>query len=221
MLGSANLSPLAGIHTLGTIKEELTMRRRTFDALVSAAGLLLAAVLVVAGVLLTWGHSYANNQVTSQLSAQKIVFPTTSSPEFKILPAANRAQMATYAGQAMTNGAQAEVYANYFIGRHLFLIGGGKTYSQLATQSLAQPKNTALANQVQTVFRGTTLRSMLLEAYGFWQFGQIALIAAIAAYIAAGLMLVLSVLGFVHLRRTAPEAEILPKLATRVQTNAS
>jgi len=197
------------------------MRRRTFDALVSAAGLLLAAVLVVAGVLLTWGHSYANNQVTSQLSAQKIVFPTTSSPEFKILPAANRAQMATYAGQPMTTGAQAETYANYFIGRHLFLIGGGKTYSQLATQSLAQPKNTALANQVQTVFRGTTLRSMLLEAYGFWQFGQIALIAAIASYIAAGLMLVLSILGFVHLRRTAPEAEILPKLATRVQTNAS
>jgi len=197
------------------------MRRRTFDALAAAAGLLLAAVFVVAGVLLTWGHSYASNQVTSQLSAQKIVFPTTSSPEFKILPAANRAQMAKYAGQTMTSGAQAEVYANYFIARHLFLIGGGKTYSQLSAQSLAQPKNLALANQVQTVFRGTTLRSMLLEAYGFWQFGQIALIAAIASYIAAGLMLILSILGFVHLRRAAPEAEVLPRLATRVQPNAT
>ncbi len=197
------------------------MRRRTFDALVSAAGLLLAAILVVAAVLLTWGHSYANNQVTSQLSAQKIVFPTTKSPEFKILPAANRAQMAKYAGQAMTNGAQAEVYADYFIARHLFLIGGGKTYSQLSAASLAKPTDVALANQVQTVFRGTTLRSMLLEAYGFWQFGQIALIAAIASYIAAGLMLVLSIFGFVHLRRTAPEAEILPKLATRVQANVT
>src|SRR5271165_3752617 len=124
------------------------MRRRTFDALATAAGLLLVAVLVVAGVLLTWGHSYAKNQVTSQLSAQKIVFPTTNSPEFKILPAANRAQMAKYAGQAMTNGAQAETYANYFIGRHLFLIGGGKTYSQLSAEALAQPKNTALAAQV-------------------------------------------------------------------------
>jgi hypothetical protein len=197
------------------------MRRRTFDALVSGAGLLLVAVLVVAAVLLTWGHSYANNQVTSQLSAQKIVFPTTSNPEFKILPAANRAQMAKYAGQPMTNGAQAETYANYFIARHLFLIGGGKTYSQLSAESIAKPTDVALANQVQTVFRGTTLRSMLLEAYGFWQFGQIALIAAIASYIAAGLMLVLSIFGFVHLRRTAPEAEILPKLATRVQVNAS
>jgi hypothetical protein len=95
------------------------MRRRTFDALASAAGLLLVVVLVVAGVLLTWGHSYANNQVTSQLSAQKIVFPTTSNPDFKILPAANRAEMGKYAGQPMTNGAQAETYANYFIARHL------------------------------------------------------------------------------------------------------
>jgi len=71
------------------------------------------------------------------------------------------------------------------------------------------------------VFKGTTLRSMLLEAYGFWQLGQIALIAAIASYIAAGLMLMLSILGFAHLRRTAPEAEILPAIATRVQVSAS
>ena len=84
----------------------------------------------------------------------------------------------------MTTGAQAEIYANYFIGRHLFLIGGGKTYSQLSAEALAQPKNTALAGQVETVFKGTTLRSMLLEAYGFWQLGQIALIAAIASFIA-------------------------------------
>src|SRR5258708_4402861 len=197
------------------------MRRRTFDALATAAGMLLAAILVVAGVLLTWGHSYANNQVASQLSAQKIVFPTTSSPEFKILPAANRAQMAKYAGQDMTSGAQAETYANYFIGRHLFLIGGGKSYAQLSAEALAQPKNAALAAQVETVFKGTTLRSMLLEAYGFWQLGQIALIAAIASFIGAGLMLILSIFGFVHLRRTAPEAEILPRVATRVQVSAT
>jgi hypothetical protein len=191
------------------------MRRRTFDALVSTAGLLLVAVLIVAGVLLTWGHSYASNQVTSQLSAQKIVFPTTTSPEFTILPAANRAQMAPYAGQTMTTGAQAQVYANYYIARHLYLIGGGKTYSQLSALSRAHPANTALAGQVQTVFQGTTLRSMLLEAYGFWTFAQIALIAAIAAYTAAGLLLILSVFGFVHLRRTTPDTEVLRNIARR------
>ena len=197
------------------------MRRRTFDALVSAAGLLLVVVLVVAGVLLTWGHAYANNQVTSQLSAQKIVFPTKSNAEFRALPKADQAVMGQYAGQLMTNGAQAKAYADHFIAVHLREIGGGKTYSQLSEEALAQPKNAALQGEVQTIFRGTTLRSMLLEAYGFWTFGQIALIAAIASYIAAGLMLMLSIFGFVHLRRTAPEAEILPKVATRVATNAT
>ncbi len=194
------------------------MRRRTFDALATAAGLFLVVVLVVAGVLLLWGHSYANNQVTSQLSAQKIVFPTTSNAEFKALPKADQAVMAPYAGQLMTTGAQAQAYADHFIAYHLTLIGGGKTYSQLSTLSRAQPKNTALAGEVQTVFQGTTLRSMLLEAYGFWQFGQIALISAICAFIAAAVMLILSVFGFVHLARTAPDKEVLPKIATHAHT---
>jgi hypothetical protein len=199
----------------------MQMRRRTFDALAAAGGLILTAVLIVAGVLLVWGNSYANNQVTSQLSAQKIVFPTTTSSEFKILPAANRAAMAPYAGQLMTSGAQAQVYANDFIGRHLFLIGGGKTYSQLSGAALANPNNKALAGQVEAIFKGTTLRSMLLEAYGFWQIAQIALVAAWASFAGAALMLILSLLGLFHLRRTAPEAEILPQLATPVHVNAS
>jgi hypothetical protein len=196
------------------------MRRRTFDALVSWAGLLLVAVLVVAGALLTWGHSFANGQVHDQLAAQKIVFPTTSNAEFKALPKADQAAMAPYAGQLMTTGAQAATYANHFIAVHLREIGGGKTYSQLSAESMAQPANAALAGQVATIFKGTTLRSMLLEAYGFGTFALIAGIAAIAAYIAAGLMLVLSILGFVHLRRTAPDTEILPKVAAKIHVTA-
>jgi hypothetical protein len=197
------------------------VRRRTFDVLVSGAGLLLAAVLLAAGILLGWGHSFASNQVSTQLSAQKITFPATSNPEFKILPKANQVQMAKYAGQQMTNGAQAETYANYFIARHLYLIGGGKTYSQLSELSIAQPKNAALAAQVQTIFRGDTLRSMLLNAYAFWQMGQIALVASIVSYIGAVLLLIFSVFGFVHVRRAAPAAEIFPKVATRVEVDAT
>jgi len=187
------------------------MRRKTFDALVSVGGLVLAAVLLVAGVLLLWGHSYANNQVATQLSAQKIVFPTTSNAEFKILPAADRAAMGAYAGQSMTTGAQAKTYADHFIAVHLNIMGKGQTYSQLSGESLAQPKNVALAGLVQTVFRGTTLRSMLLEAYGFWQIGQIALFGAIASFIGAGLLLILSAIGLVHERRVPAEAEMLAK----------
>jgi hypothetical protein len=193
------------------------MRRRTFDAVATIAGLALAVVLAAGGGLLLWGHSVVNTDVHNQLAAQKIVFPAANSPEIK---APEFAAMHQYAGQMMTNGAQAEVYADHFIANHLKEIGGGKTYAQLSAESLAQPKNTALAQQVQAMFRGETLRGLLLNAYGWWQVGQIMLISAIVAFCAAGLFLVLSGLGFWHLRRAAPEAEVLPKLATRVHTNA-
>ncbi|MGH3121908.1 MAG: hypothetical protein ACRDND_12910 [Streptosporangiaceae bacterium] len=189
------------------------MRRKTFDALVSAGGLVLAAVLLVAGGLLMWGYSFANGQVRDQLVAQKIVFPAKSNPEFKALPASDQAAMGGYAGQTLTSGAQAKTYADHFIAVHLAEMGQGKTYSQLSAESLAQPKNAALAGLVATVFRGTTLRSMLLEAYGFWEFGQIALFGAIASFTGAGLLLILSALGLAHERRVPAGAQVLAKTA--------
>jgi len=184
------------------------MRRRTFDALASAVGLVIAAVLLAAGGLLLWGHSFVDNQVSTQLSAQKIVFPTKTNAEFKALPAADAAAMGQYAGQMMTTGAQAKVYADNFIAFHLSKMGG--TYSQLSAQSIAQPNNTKLAALVNTVFKGTTLRGMLLNAYAFWQIGVIALWGAIVSFTGAGLLLILSIAGFLHARWTSATAEILP-----------
>jgi hypothetical protein len=184
------------------------MRRRTFDVLASAAGLLIAAVLIVAGALMTWGYTFVNGQVSSQLTAQKIVFPAPGSPALTALPAADKAAMTADAGQLMTSGGQAQTYADHFIAVHLREIGGGKTYSQLSAASLADPKNTALAGQVQTLFRGEALRGLLLNAYAFWKIGQILLIAAICAFTAGALMLILAVLGFAHWRRARPDAEL-------------
>lgn len=175
------------------------MRRRTFDALLTTSGLLVAAVLLVAGGLLTWAHSFVNNQVTNQLTSQQIFFPTKGSPALasdQIKP-----YLEKYAGQQLTTGAQAEAYADHFIAVHVAEMGGGKTYAQLSAESLANPADTKLAGLVATVFRGETLRGLLLNAYAFWKMGQIALYAAIAAYIGAGLMLVLCLLGYAHLRR--------------------
>jgi hypothetical protein len=197
------------------------MRRRTFDALAVIGGLILAVVLLVAGGLLLWGHNFVTDQVHTQLAAQKIVFPPASSEAIKALPAADAQAMTAYAGQQMTTGAQAQTYADHFIAVHLREIGGGKTYSQLSAASLAQPKNTALAAQVQTMFRGETLRGLLLNAYAFWEMGQIMFIGAIVAFAAAAVMLIMSVFGIAHLRRAAPEAEVFPKLATQVEVNAA
>jgi uncharacterized SAM-binding protein YcdF (DUF218 family) len=184
------------------------MRRRTFDLLASGGGLLIAIVLIVAAVLMTWAYTFVNNQVTTQLSEQKIFFPAAGSPALKALPPADQAAMNQYAGQQLTNGAQAQTYANNFIAVHLNEIGGGKTYSQLSAESLANPGNAALKAQVDTLFQGTTLRGLLLNAYAFWQIGQILLIAFIIAYIAGAIMLVLSLFGLWHSRRAAPQEEL-------------
>jgi hypothetical protein len=162
-----------------------------------------------------------SDQVHTQLAAQKIYFPPAGSAPIKALPSTDAKAMTAYAGQLMTTGAQAQTYADHFIAVHLREIGGGKTYAQLATASLAQPKNAALAAQVQTVFRGETLRGLLLNAYGFWQMGQIMLIGAIVSFVGAALLLILVGLGFAHLRRAAPESEVFPKLATRVEVNTA
>ena len=193
------------------------MRRRTFDAIVTAAGLAITAVLLIAGGLLAWGHSFVTHEVHTQLAAQKIYFPAKNSPEITALPKADAAAMTKYAGQQLTTGAQAETWADHFIAVHLTKIGGGQTYSQLSGKALADPKNTALAGEVQTVFRGETLRGLLLNAYGYWEIGQIMLWSALIAFAAGALMILFSVFGFVHLRGTAPGAEVMPRLATRVE----
>jgi hypothetical protein len=182
------------------------MKRRTFDILMAAGGLFLAVTLIFAGVMLTWAHTFIGNEVHTQLAAQQIYFPPANS---KAVAAPEFAAMRQYGGQQLTTGAQAEVYADHFIANHLKEIGGGKTYAQLSTEAQLQPKNTVLAGEVATVFKGETLRGLLLNAYAFGTMGTIAGIAAIAAFIAGAVMLVLSGLGLVHARRVAPEAEIL------------
>jgi hypothetical protein len=189
----------------------IDMRRRTFDTLAVIGGFVLAIVLAAGGGLLLWGHNVVTDQVHTQLAAQKIVFPAAGSPEIKALPATDATAMKVYAGQLMTSGAQAKTYANNFIAVHLAKIGGGKTYSQLSGLSLTHPTNAALAAQVQTVFRGETLRGLLLNAYGWWQMGQIMLIGSIVAFAAAAVLLILAGPGIAHRRRAAAEAEIFSR----------
>ena len=177
------------------------MNRRTLDKIVSWVGLSLAALLIVAGSLLTWAHNFVADEVHNQLAAQKIYFPPAGSPA---ISAPEYAAMRQYAGQQLTTGAQAEVYADHFIANHLKEIGGGQTYAQLSSQALANPSDTKLAATVNTMFKGETLRGLLLNAYAFGTMGTIAGIAAIVAFAGAGVMTVLGALGLWHSRRIPP-----------------
>jgi hypothetical protein len=189
------------------------MRRRTFDALLTDGGLNVATDLVAAGGLLMWANNFVDDQVTTQLSAQKIYFPEAGT-EGANDPAVKE-YIAPYLGQQVTNGEQAQVFADHYIGAHLQAMAGGKTYSELSAISRANPDDAEAAAAVQTAFRGETLRGLLLNAYAFWKMGQIALYGAIAAFAGAALMLVLSILGIAHLRRVPVEQEV--RLGTGVK----
>ena len=168
------------------------MRRTTFDKLLGWIGSLLGIGLLAVGGLLLWGSAYIHNTVQGQLAAQQITFPAAAAfahPQAggEITPSMIPS-VSQYAGQKLLTGQQAEAYADHFIAQHITDMSGGKTYSQLSAASMAQPNNTQLAGLVNTVFKGETLRSMLLNAYGWWKVSQITFIGSLIAFGLAGLV---------------------------------
>ncbi|HEY6784461.1 MAG TPA: hypothetical protein VI159_05885 [Gemmatimonadales bacterium] len=197
------------------------MSRRKFDLVLSLIGAVLTVALVVGGSLAFWGYSFANKKVHTELTAQQIFFPPAGNEAITSLPATDQPAIAKYAGQQLVDGQQAQAYADHFIAVHLKGVADGKTYAEVSTLSRANPDDQTLAGQVQTLFRGETLRGLLLNAYGYWKFGQLALIGAIVLWVLGAAMLILTILGFWHLTRAAPEATVLAPAVERVPVGAS
>ena len=189
------------------------MRRKVFDILASSVGVVVVVVLLVAGGLLTWGASYTKSNVHSQLAQQEIFFPPKAAFEHPAagteITAAMIPSVSKYAGQQLLTGPQAEAYADHFIAIHLSEMPYGGIYSKISTAARAEPKNTSLATLETTSFQGTTLRGLLLEAYGFSKIGTIMLIGSIVSFILALVMLGFVALGFRHARRVPAEEELL------------
>jgi hypothetical protein len=197
----------------------IPLGRRTIDALAVAVGAVLTVALVVAGSLLLWGSRFAANYVDDELSSQNIVFPPAEALEED-----GRADLAGYGGERVNTGGEAEAYAS-FIDGHLQDVADGATYADLGTperearaavtaaresgaseDEIAALDETAtgITRQRDTLFRGETLRGLLLSAYAWATVGQIAGYAAIGAFVAAVVLFVLVMLGVRHLRRLSP-----------------
>lgn len=177
------------------------MKRSLIDKVVSSIGILLAVVFLAASVVLYFTYSFIHGEVSAQLSSQKIMFPEENSAAFEALPPADQDAIKPFVGQQLTTGAQAKAFADHYIAVHLDKIGNGLTYSELSAQSMADPTNTALAGKVNTVFKGETLRGVLLNAYAFDTMAVVAGFVAVGA-LAAGIILIpLSLLGFRHAKK--------------------
>ena len=211
------------------------MKRRTLDLLFSIGGIGLAGLLLVIGVVMTSNADFSNRYVTDQLAQQKITFKAADA-----LTEEERksACLVEFAGQELRTGKQAECYANEFIGLHVKNSGGGKTYAeigdaqtalraQIATAQRNGDANVAdlqkqlsdLTAQRETVFKGETLRGILLTSYGFSELGNKADQAANVIYLGVVLLTLLSIAGFVHALVTprnkafaAPEVPAAPEV---------
>ena len=194
------------------------MRRNSHFAL-TIAGFATAVLLAVAGGLLLWGSAYVHNTVHNQLAAQQIYFPPQAAfahPKAGTEITPNMIpSVSQYAGQQLVTGQQAEAYADHFIAQHITDMAGGKTYAQLSALSIAQPDNAKLAGQVATVFKGETLRSMLLNAFGWWKVSQITYIAALISFGLAGLAFLGSLAGLTPGQRPEITHEVITGPAAR------
>ena len=185
--------------------------RHFIDLLISWAGLVVAVVLIGASVAAIYGGNFALDNVKDRLAPQNIVFSEDMSPEEKAI-------VGEFAGQKVDTGTEAEAYSRY-IGLHLTEIGGGKTYAELGgplfaleaqiEEATAAGQNTTameeelagLRAQRDTVFKGETLRAILLNAYGWWTVGQITLYVGYGLLVAGLFLAVLVGLGFFHARK--------------------
>jgi len=192
------------------------VKRKTLDLIFSVGGAALAVLLLVLGLVLQNQANFADDYVHDQLSQQKITF----TPEAGLSDDEKEADcLVANAGKALTSGKQAECYANEYIARHLAEVNDGKTYSESSGESraLAEQAATAMeedpespdaqaldaqakeaAGKVDTLFRGESLRGLLLTSYGFSVFGERAGQAALVAFLAAAVLALASIAGFAH-----------------------
>ena len=198
--------------------------RSAFDKLISWTGLALAAVLLVAGGLLTWANTFINDQVVDQLTMQDITMPEGEA--LASLPDEDREALEEFAGSPMDTGPEAKAYADHYILAHMNAQGAALNNGDPVTYEEASGKGRELsaaiaenpdATQAQkdeaqawmdlreSLFMGNTLRGLLLYGYAFATIGTIAGIAAIAAFAGAAVLLVLFGLGLWHARQARRE----------------
>jgi hypothetical protein len=177
------------------------MERSSWDRIVSGAGTVVAVVLIVLGAAAIYGGWFGRDNVRDRLEPQNITFPPAQA-----MTAEERAEVGEYVGQKVDTGVEAEAFSRY-IGGHLESINEGKTYSETSAAAREEGLDPDVAAELQgkadALFKGETLRSILLNAYGWWTVATITLWAGVAAVIGGVVLGILSILGFRHAKKAA------------------
>jgi hypothetical protein len=195
------------------------MDRSSWDRIVSAAGAVVAAVLIVLGTMAIYGGDFGRDNVRDRLVPQHISFP----PADAMTPE-ERAAVGEFAGQKVDTGVEAEAFARYIAG-HLEGVNGGATYSETSAAAREEGLDPNVAADLQakadTLFKGESLRAMLLNAYGWWTLATIAMWAGFAMVIAGLILAIFSILGFWHAGKAAKATSVEHRVGTPEYAGAS
>lgn len=187
------------------------MDRKGWDQLISTAGILIAVVLVVVGGLVIFGGNFARDSVGERLEPQMIFFPPVEA-----MSPAEQETLGEFAEMQVTDGTTAEAYSDY-IGGHLAEVNEGQTYSQTSAaareEGLPEDEAAELQGKADTLFKGETLRSILLNAYGWWTAGTIAMYAGFVMVVAGIIFAIFAFLGFRHAKKLAAVEPSAPEMA--------
>ena len=179
------------------------MNRNAWDRLVSTASIVIAVAMIVLGGLAIYGGNFGRNNVTDRLETQNITFPP-----YEAMTPEEQAAVGNFAGEQVVNGEQAKGFSDYIAG-HLVFVNDGATYSETSAaarvEGLDPDKAAELGGMADTLFKGETLRAILLNAYGWWTVSTIAWFAGWFMVIAGIVLAVLAIMGFRHAKRYAAE----------------
>jgi hypothetical protein len=177
------------------------MDRSNWDRLVSGAAAVIAVVMIMVGAAAIYGGSFGRDNVRSRLQPEKVAFPPLDA-----MTPAEQEELGSFAGQTVDNGSTAEAFARFIQG-HLAEVNEGKTYSETSSAARADGLDPDTAAELQgkadTLFKGETLRAILLNAYGWWTVATIAMYVGVGLIAAGILLAVFAFLGFRHARRGA------------------
>lgn len=175
------------------------MNKQIYGAMARVFGVVLALV----GAILLYAGSFAHGFVTDQLTQEKITMPSGQAIT-SLKSQESQDALKPYEGQPMTTGPQAKVYSDHFIWDHMMASSDGKTYQEMGDVIKQAKKDGKSEEEIKkmndtrdSLFKGDALRGILLNAYGWWLVGSIAMWAGGALLAFAVILLVL---GFTVLR---------------------
>ena len=185
------------------------MQRKMWDQIVSGAGAVVAVVLLMLGAVAIYGGTFGQDNVRDRLAPQNVTFPP-----LEAMTPAEKNLVGDFAGTKVVDGLPG------LRPSRTTSASTSKTRTRarptprpalwLVQKGLSEKEAAELSGMADSLFKGETLRAMLLNAYGWWTVSSLVIFAGYGLLAAGALLALLAIMGFFHARKTEPKTAAIP-----------